>query len=246
MTDRTAFHHPAIALSTVRHKDGVSILRVFSREHGIVGCLVREGVKGARRGRNLYAPLALLDLVGMRALKEDLYRFERADRVMAQDRTSAEVPRGAIAMFLAECALRTFDSGSAHGEVFDALWRAAERIEKSMAIGRIHLAFLVESVSVCGLCPDASTTAPSGMERFNLATAEWESGPPLGEDYLSVAEAEPFLRIQGMDFDRLQTEVFSHDARNRLVLQYVRYLQLHLSSPRTIKSWEVLSLVLAP
>jgi len=229
----------------VRHKDGVSILRVFSREHGVVGCLVREGVKGARRGRNLFAPLALLDLVGMRTMKEDLYRFDRADRVLAQNRTLAEVPRSAIAMFLAECVLRTFDSGSAHGEVFDALWRAAQRTEQASAIGRIHLAFLVEAVSVCGLCPDAPTAAPSGMERFNLATAEWESGPPLGEDYLSVAEAEPFLRIQGMDFDRLQTEVLSHDARNQLVLQNVRYLQLHLSSPRTIKSWEVLSVVLA-
>lgn len=245
MTDRTAFHHPAIALTTVRHKDGVSILRVFSREHGVVGCLVREGVKGARRARNLFAPLALLDLVGMRTLKEDLYRFDRADRVLAQNRTLAEVPRSAIAMFLAECVLRTFDSGSAHGEVFDVLWRAAQRTEQASAIGRIHLAFLVEAVSVCGLCPDAPTAAPSGMERFNLATAEWESGPPLGEDYLSVAEAEPFLRIQGMDFDRLQSEVLSHDVRNQLVLQYVRYLQLHLSSPRTIKSWEVLSLVLA-
>lgn len=245
MTDRTAFHHPAIALSTVRHKDGVSILRVFSREHGVVGCLVREGVKGARRGRKLFAPLALLDLVGMRTLKEDLYRFDRADRVLAQNRTLAEVPRSAIAMFLAECVLRTFDSGSAHGEVFDALWRAAQRTEQASAIGRIHLAFLLEAVSVCGLCPDAPRAAPSGMERFNLATAEWESGPPLGEDYLSVAEAEPFLRIQGMDFDRLQSEVLSHDARNQLVLQNVRYLQLHLSSPRTIKSWEVLSLVLA-
>ena len=229
----------------MRHKDGVSILRVFSREHGVVGCLVREGVKGARRGRNLFAPLALLDLVGMRTMKEDLYRFDRADRVLAQNRTLAEVPRSAIAMFLAECVLRTFDSGSAHGEVFDALWRAAQRTEQASAIGRIHLAFLVEAVSVCGLCPDAPTAAPSGMERFNLATAEWESGPPLGEDYLSVAEAEPFLRIQGMDFDRLQTEVLSHDARNQLVLQNVRYLQLHLSSPRTIKSWEVLSVVLA-
>ena len=245
MTDRAAFHHPAIALTTVRHKDGVSILRVFSREHGVVGCLVREGLKGARRSRHLFPPLALLDLVGMRNLKEDLYRFDRADRVLAQDNTMAEVPRGAIAMFLAECVLRTFDSGSAHGEVFDALWQAAQRIEKAPAIGRIHLAFLVEAVSVCGLCPDASASAPPGMERFNLATAEWESGPPMGEDYLSVAEAEPFLRIQGMNFDRLQSEVLSHDARNQLVLQHVRYLQLHLSSPRTIKSWEVLSLVLA-
>ena len=246
MTTQTAIHHPAIALSTVRHKDGVSILRVFSREHGVVGCLVRQGVKGPRRARHLQAPLALLDLVGMRHMKEELYRFDRADRVMAQDRTTAEVPRSAIAMFLAECVMRTFDSGTAHAEVFDALWAVAERIEREVAIGRLHLAFLVDAVAISGLKPDAPVRPPQGMERFNLATADWEAGPPMGEDYLSAAEAEGFLRIQGMDFDSIQSEVLSHDTRNQLVLHHVRYLQLHLSNPRPIKSWEVLSMVLAP
>ena len=238
--------HPAIVLTTVRHKDGVSIVRVFSREHGIVGCLVREGVKGSRRSRNLYAPLSLLDLVGIRVVKEDLYRFQRADRMMAQDRTAGEVPRGALAMFLAEFMLRTLDSSTPHEDLFDALWRTTQRIENAAAIGRLHLAFLVEAVHVMGLKPDASITAPSGVDRFNLAMADWEAGPPLGEDYLSVGEAERFLRIQGMNFDELQTEALSHDARNLLVLQHVRYLQLHLSSPRPIRSWEVLSTVLAP
>lgn len=238
--------HPAIVLTTVRHKDGVSIVRVFSREHGIVGCLVREGVKGSRRSRNLYSPLSLLDLVGIRVVKEDLFRFQRADRMMAQDRTAGEVPRGALAMFLAEFMLRTLDSSTPHEDLFDALWRTAQRIEHATSIGRLHLAFMVEAVQVMGLKPDAPVTAPGGMDRFNLAMADWESGPPLGEDYLSVGEAERFLRIQGMNFDELQAEALSHDARNLLVLQHVRYLQLHLSSPRPIRSWEVLSTVLAP
>lgn len=239
-------HHPAIALTTVRHKDGVSILRVFSREHGVVGCLVREGVKGARRARHLHAPLSLLDLVGMRVIKDDLYRFDRAERTLAQERTMAEVPRGAVAMFLAECILRTVDDGTPHDGLFGALWRTAERLEQAAAVGRIHLAFLVEAVAVMGLRPDAPLLPPPGMERFNLATAEWESGPSLGEDYLAAGEAEFFLRIQGMDFDGVQAEALSHDARNQLVLQHVRYLQLHLSSPRPLKSWDVLAAVLAP
>jgi len=149
-------------------------------------------------------------------------------------------------MFLAEFILRTLDGGTPHADLFDALWRASHRIEQATTIGRLHLAFLVESVAATGLMPDAPQAAPPGFGRFNLATAEWESGPPLGEDYLSVAEAEHFLRIQGMNFDEVQAETLSHDARNLLVLQHVRYLQLHLSTPRPIRSWEVLSAVLAP
>lgn len=246
MSHNTPPQNPAIALTTVRHKDGVSIVRVFSREHGIIGCLVREGVKGARRARNLYAPLSLLDLVGLRLIKDELFKFDRADRLLAQDLTTGEVPRGALAMFLAEFILRTLDSGTPHTDLFDALWRASHRIENAPVIGRLHLAFLVESVVAAGLKPDAPGSAPPGFGRFNLATAEWESGPPMGEDYLSVAEAECFLRIQGMNFDEVQAETLSHDARNLLVLQHVRYLQLHLSTPRPIRSWEILSAVLAP
>ena len=166
--------------------------------------------------------------------------------MLAQDLTTGEIPRGALAMFLAEFILRTLDNGTPHCDLFDALWRTTHRIEHEPSIGRIHLSFLVESVVVTGLMPDAPHVAPGGFGRFNLANAEWESGPPMGEDYLSVAEAEHFLRIQGMNFDEVQAETLSHDARNLLVLQHVRYLQLHLSSPRPIRSWEVLSTVLAP
>lgn len=160
MSQNTPPQHPAIALTTVRHKDGVSILRVFSREHGIVGCLVREGVKGSRRSRNLYAPLSLLDLVGLKLIKEDLFKFDRAERMLAQDLTTGEVPRGALAMFLAEFILRTLDGGTPHADLFDALWRASHRIEQATTIGRLHLAFLVESVAATGLMPDAPQAAP--------------------------------------------------------------------------------------
>ena len=68
----------------------------------------------------------------------------------------------------------------------------------------------------------------------------------MGEDYLAPEEAERFLRIQGMEFDEVQAEALNHDARNQLVLQHVRYLQLHLSTPRPLKSWDVLAAVLAP
>ena len=70
---------PAIALSTTRHTDGVAILKVFTREHGIIGCLIREGSKGARRAKHLHAPLSLLHLLRLRALKGDLYRFDRVE-----------------------------------------------------------------------------------------------------------------------------------------------------------------------
>ena len=123
MSHNTPPQQPAIVLTTVRHKDGVSIVRVFSREHGIVGCLVREGVKGSRRSRNLYAPLSLLDLVGLRLIKDELFKFDRAERMLAQDLTTGEIPRGALAMFLAEFILRTLDSGTPHSDLFDALWR---------------------------------------------------------------------------------------------------------------------------
>jgi len=162
----------AIALATVRHKDGVAILRVFSREHGVIGCLVREGTKGARRARHLHAPLALLDLVGLRVMKGELYKFDRAERPLPQERTLLEVPRSAVAMFLAELVLKTVESEAPHPALFDALWRTAVALETEPSCARLHLAFLVEAVQVEGLKPDAPVIPPGGMGRFNLATAE--------------------------------------------------------------------------
>lgn len=236
---------PAIALSTTRHKDGVAILKVFTREHGIIGCLVREGTKGARRAKHLHAPLSLLHLLRLRTLKGDLHRFDRADRPLPQQRTLLEVPRSAVAMFLAEVILRTVEPDAPHPALFDALWRTAEALETEDTFTRLHLAFLVEAVHVQGLQPDAPLVRPPGMGRFNLATAEWESGPPIGDDFLSPSDATAFLRIQGTEIDEVRAQPIPSDVRNRLVLHHVHYLQLHLSSPKALRSWDVLRTVLA-
>ena len=245
MTEAGHDRDRAIALATVRHKDGVAILRVFSRQHGVVGCLVREGTKGGRRARNLHAPLALLELVGLRVMRGDLFKFDRAERPLPQERTLMEVPRSAVAMFLAELVLRTVESEAPHPALFDALWRTAVALETEPSCARLHLAFLVEAVHVQGLRPDAPVDPPVGMGRFNLATAEWESGPPIGDDFLSPSEATAFLRIQGTEIADVRNQALSSDVRNRLVLHHVHYLQLHLSSPKPLKSWEVLRTVLS-
>ena len=245
MTPSEPHRDRAIALSTVRHKDGVSILRVFTREHGVIGCLVREGTKGPRRARNLHAPLSLLELIGLRVMKGDLYKFDRAERPLPQERTLQDIPRSAVAMFLSELVLKTVESDAPHPALFDVMWRTAVALETESSCARLHLAFLVEAVQVEGLKPDAPVLPPVGAGRFNLATAEWEQGPPIGDDFLSPSEATAFLRIQGTEIDEVKSQPLPADVRNQLVLQHVHYLQLHLSSPRDLKSWDVLRTVLA-
>ena len=111
-----------------------------------------------------------------------------------------------------------------HPALFDALWRTAEALETEDTFTRLHLAFLVEAVHVQGLQPDAPLVPPPGMGRFNLATAEWESGPLIGDDFLSPSDATAFLRIQGTEIDEVRAQPIPSDVRNRLVLPHVHYL----------------------
>ena len=80
-------------------------------------------------------------------MKGDLYKFDRAGRPLpAQERTLMEVPRSAVAMFLAEWALKSVESEAPHPALFDALWRTAVALETEPGCARLHLAFLVEAV----------------------------------------------------------------------------------------------------
>lgn len=244
MKDQPEIGDLGIVLGSVNHGDGTSVLRLFSRTHGVIGCWMREGKRGGRRSNRLFAPLTVLGIPDLKGKPGGLFRFQKAERPWVQLRTSAEMNRAAVAMFLAEFVDKILASEVAHPEVFDALMRAAHVLEHEEKTAWVHLAFSVELTALLGLKPE-SVPPPSGAKRFDLLAVEWQFDPPVEDAHLDLELGQLFTRIQGMNIDNILELKIDKDQRVRLLRAHVSYLQIHLSRRAPIKSWDVLHDVLS-
>lgn len=229
-----------IILGSVPHGDGAMIVRAFSETLGSVGVWVPTG---KRKPRFLH-PLALVEAHGVgRRGAEGLLRYKELTRAVPMEAVVTEARRSAVAFFLAEVMWRTFPEEHAQADIFEFLWQTAENLSVTAEPHRVHLDFLIGAVQILGLSPDHfPSQAGCG---FNLATGEWEETPMENDDHWGPVTAAAFVHCLRARDGQEPAQPIAGAVRRKLVAGLVRYIQHHLSGPRTIKSLEVLEALFA-
>ena len=232
-----------VVLSRVAHGDGAWIVRVFSRELGVVAVWAPVG-KARQRKVGAYHPCSLLEAHGIRRKgSEGLFRFAEVRRAMPLDVLVTDVRRSAVAFFLSEVMWRTFPEEHAHPEVADLLWNAAADLAQTQSPQHVHLHFLASLIDHLGLAPEAQPPGPAlGL---NLATGEWTPVPLADIDQWPPETAAAFAALVAMAREGGPAPLIGSAIRRQLVAGMVRYIQHHLSGPKTIKSLDVLEAVFA-
>jgi len=227
-----------IVLSSTTHGDDSSIVRVFSRALGVIPIWVKMGK--ARRSRGEAAKwhaLALLDAGGLqRKGSEGLFRVRTVDRAARLDAITTDVRRASVAFFLAEFLWKTFPEEAAHPEVVDWTWKWVEVLNETDRPASVHVRYLAGLTSLLGLSPESPP--PTDRHAFKLETGEYELHLEGSAGQLSPGATRTFFGlVQGQDVQVTGSE------RRELVLGLVRYIQIHLSGEREIKSYEVLEAI---
>jgi len=221
-----------VVLDVVPYSDTGHVAKVLSRELGVVAVWVRgKGVKA------VWHPLAVLEASGVsRKGSEGLFRYSEVRRVRVPERLTTEAARAAVAFFVAEVLVRVLPDQSAQPEVFDAAVDLAVRLDTDARIGTPHADFLGHVIALLGLAP---LPPPGPRAGLDLATGEWVERPGGDEGFLAPEAAQAFYaRTCRRDCGPLPQAL-----RKDVVLGQLRYLQLHLSGPRRLRSYEVLEAV---
>ena len=170
-----AFLTDAIVLSTVRYSDSSKVVRLATREHGVVSAIA----KGALRPRSRFgAALQLLSLGQAHlipARQSELHTLAAFDLIHLPLGLADIMERYSSALALGEVMLR-FSPAAPHPEAFHALHDAVAAlevapVEEAAAIGLRWLWHLVgllgftPSVEVCVV--DGAPVAPTGPMAFS-------------------------------------------------------------------------------
>lgn len=232
-----------VVLGSVPHGDSAWIVRAFSRELGLIAVWTPVG-KARKRKVAAYHPLSLLEVHGVkRKGSEGLYRFAEARRAAPMDALLADVRRSAVAFFLAEMMWRTFPEEHPHPEVADLLWNAASDLCQTASPHHTHLHFLAGLIDLLGLAPEAQPAGPA--LGFSLITGEWIPVTLPDDDHWPAPTAAAFAALLAASRTATAPPPIASPIRRQLIAGMVRYIQHHLSGPKTIKSLEVLEAVFA-
>ncbi|MDG2209964.1 MAG: DNA repair protein RecO C-terminal domain-containing protein [Flavobacteriales bacterium] len=231
----------AIVLGITPHGDNSRIVKVLSRSLGVVALWVPLG-SGKKRQLGMWHPGALLEISGLqRKGSEGLLRFKEARRAYLYEQLVTDVKRSSVAFFLSEVVMKTFPDESAHPELLDLLWETLQNLDTVAQTGWVHVRFLGQLISHLGLAPTGHLR--NERDGLDLQTGEWQQGVLEDEDHFGPKLARVFV-FWTLDSSSLEDPfVLNSEERRKLVLGQVRYLQHHLSGPRTIKSYEVLESV---
>lgn len=238
----------AIVLGRVPYGDGTHVVRVMTRELGVVALWARTG-QGKNRQTAIWHPMALVELVGLSAKGTGgLYRFNEARRLHIFQKVTHDVRANAVAFFVAEVLMKTFPEGSPHSEVVDLAWQFAIDLDAADLTTTQHAHFLGDLIRVLGIQPPPRPNPevvgdPLGLD---LVHGQWVSAPGDDADHLDADAAIKFVALTASDSRHdSDAELATGELRKRILLGQVRYLQNHLSGPREILSYEVLETVFA-
>jgi len=226
-----------IVLSVTAHGDQTRVIRVLSRELGVVPLWVRLGT-GKKRQVALWHPGALLEVSSLkRKGSEGLFRYQEVHRAVMFEKLISEVRRSSVAFFLAEVVLKTLPEESSHPEVFDLFWETLKKLETIPQTGWVHVLFLGQLIALLGLAPTEEESCKRGLD---LQTGEWIDGVYEDDDHLGPELAALFVFWTTPEASVSFAQKLSLLERRHLVLGQVRYLQHHLSGPKTIQSYDIL------
>ena len=221
-----------VVLDVVPYSDSGHVAKVLSRALGVVAVWVRgKGVKA------VWHPLAVLEASAVsRKGSEGLFRYGEVRRMRVPERMTTEAARAAVAFFVAEVLVRLLPEQSAHPELFDATVELVVRLDTEERIGTPHADFLGTAIALLGLAPLPPPHPRAGLE---LATGEWVERAGGDEGFLPPDAAAAYYACTGEQGG----DPLPQALRKEVVQAQLRYLQLHLSGPRKLKSYEVLEAV---
>ena len=230
----------AIVIGAIPYSDSSKVVKVLTREYGILPVFVRVSKKTSV----LWHPLATLELSEVkRKNSNSLATFKGVERASSAIETLRDPKRTALAFFLSEFLEKSVPEGTHIDGVFDVLEEAVCLLENDKHVANLHFYAIAKVILALGLMPENTGDSSHSL---HLETGEWHDVKPLlsKTSYLLKYDlAELMIKIPGMDFVDIRNLRLNQNERKELLLAMVMFIQLHHAGLREIKSYEVLETI---
>jgi DNA repair protein RecO (recombination protein O) len=240
MSTRTA----GIVLHSTRYAENALILKIYTREQGLVSCIYNASKKKGGKQSSLFQPLTLIDTVLTSSGKGDLKRISEVQALLPYTDIPFNVIKGSIALFLNEMLYRCLRESHPDEEMFDFIKDSMLILDLSTEkYTDFHLCFLIRLSRYLGFYPQGNWSVSSSF--FDLQEGVFNAKTPPHANYLEGGTAQSLNSLISSTYETISSVNISKDRRKELLSALITYYRLHIVSMGEIRSHHVLEEVLA-
>lgn len=227
----------AIVLQHIRHGDKQSIVRLYTRKHGLVSVIASpSGKSTAKIRRSALLPLTLLDVVYTLRENRELHRLSEAVCYYVHDQIGNSMPKLSIAQFINEVLLKTLKEQQPNPRLFDFVEATLNYLNDSdRDFANLHLHFLRELSALLGFEPHNNRSA----DALFFDAREGVFSPVCLPFPLGLSEHDSQLFSGFLAGQPLRANLNRRD-KEWLLEIWIAYYGLHVPGFGELKSVEVL------
>lgn len=219
----------ALVLQTVPYAEEGMVAQVFSREYGYIPLLVR-GAKSRSTGVRFRAYLHMFALVraecSMPRRAGGLAILREVEPLLGASRVVGDMPRGAVAMFLASVLKPLLSEHSTNEDLWGFLSRRAKQLaEDSLALALYPADFLLGLMREFGIAPQGAWGESTPL--FSLREGQFVSERYTGQAHILPPELSRSLSAVNQHGMLTPMEQYPKPHRAVLLRAMVSYLEHH-------------------
>jgi DNA repair protein RecO (recombination protein O) len=232
----------AIVLQSIKHGDKKYILKLYTRQHGLVTVMAQAGKShGAKVRSGNILPLSLIEAELILKQNKEIHQLREASGYFALSNISTSLSKLSIAQFLNEILIKALREQGPNPDLFEFIETCLKFLNDTQEdYVNLHLYFLSELTKYLGFEPQNNYSRTNCF--FDCREGSFSAVSltfPLG-----LSQEESHLFSEFLKINSLRTKI-SNSQRQVLLDILIAYYRLHIPGFNEVKSLSVLREVIA-
>ncbi len=219
----------AIVLQLIPHKDHNAIVKLFSRQSGLVSCWINSlrGKSSGIRSSGLQ-PLTIINAVIDSRETKQLSTLKEMHISFFPTRINHNIEKSAIAIFMAELLTHTIKDSATDESLYDFIKESIILLDQTdERCSNFHIIFMLNLSNHFGLLPHNSYTPQTPY--LTLEEGNYQSKTPNHTSFLYPDESECISKLSALPIASFATGIIPDDLRKNILHGLLKYFEIHAS-----------------
>ncbi len=229
-----------IVLRTMKYSDNLMIADIYTRSRGRLSFLVPMTHSKRSKVRSvLFQPLAMLTFMAPYKSGRQLARISDVQPLAMYSTIPYNIVKSSIALYLSELltySLREEGGDEAMFNFLSTSFTLFDNLEHGYA--DFHLVFMSQLLRYLGIFPNLEDNTPYSF--FDIAQGCTVREQPMHPNFLSPADAQPFISFVSIGYDSMHKLSLNRVLRGCYLAILVSYYRMHIPDFPKMKSVDIL------